>query len=140
MRSNGSAGEERAEIWFARRCWQMFKVAPPSRVAKIRGKAQIIYTGKGYPDYIGHVTAAVTSAHPHLPAQCAHHVRYCEVKEATAAEGDRMPASRLSRSQRDFMTALPEGAAYVAVLWRDSSFEVFPFVACGSYRRGEGIT
>jgi len=65
--------------------------------------------------------------------------RAVEVKEATPTEGDNVSHSRLSLAQRKFMAALPQGTAYVGVLWRDGKMEVFPFSGDrGSYRKGEG--
>lgn len=59
--------------------------------------------------------------------------RACEVKEAI---GDTMPASRLDKKQRAFMSSLPAGCAWVGVFWMDTQkFSVYPFVSKGSYKR-----
>lgn len=131
LKSNGKAGEEAAEWFFKRAGWQMFKVAPPSRVVNIHGRPQVVYTGKGYPDYMGHIDGPDLLNAAFLAV---------EVKEAKPSEGDSVPCSRLTVSQRQFMTALPEGSARVGILWRDGIFEVFPFSNDrGSYKKGEGL-
>jgi len=125
LKSTGAAGERMAEIWFAQHGWQMFKVAPPSRVIGRGARLRVIYTGKGYPDFMGNDTEG--------------EFRAVEVKEAKPCEGDSVPASRLTASQRIFLIGLAAGIAHVGILWRSGEFEMFPFTEKGSYKKGEGL-
>lgn len=124
MKSNGLAGEKAAEIWFRRAGWQMFKVPPDVRVCGQTGRPGIFlaaFRDGGIADFLG----------------CNRYGDFmaCEVKEAGE---DRMPASRLSKKQREFMAGLPDGRAFVGILWRDGTFELYNFLDRGSYKKGQG--
>lgn len=137
MIQRGGHGEMAAEIWFRKNKWNMVRTQPPvtilgmvkpnmvmalkrfiPRLAAF-GHMVIARLGKGgVPDYTGCYLAFY---------------RACEVKEA---KGDTMPASRLDKAQRDFMSALPVGCSWVGILWDDGTFEMFPYVSQGSYKKG----
>ena len=112
----------------------MQKLEPPTRnlgpVFGKPGQFRAVYVASGCPDYIGHYR------HEHVDGDVFYRAVYCEVKECNT---DSMPASRLSKPQREFMAALPTDAAYVGILWHDGIFEVFPFVAKGSYKQGTTV-
>ncbi|MHB9054261.1 MAG: hypothetical protein ACYC5F_09815 [Thermoleophilia bacterium] len=130
--SNGRAGEEAALYWFKDHGWQMWKVPPDVRVCGKTGRPGVFlaaFKTGGMPDYVGHYR------YEHVDGDVFQRVAYCEVKECNT---NSMPASRLSRAQREFMVALPGDAAYVGILW-DEYFEMFPFIETGSYKQGSGI-
>ncbi len=132
QQSNGTLGEQLAELWFRQHGWVMFRTQPPTKVVYVKGKPTVINCDNGgIADYTGYVV------HTRWTNIVAPYYIAVEVKEA---HGKSMPASRLNRKQRDWMTALPEGCAYVAVVWVDGNpwCEVFPFVARGPYRQGGG--
>lgn len=119
-----------AERWFAENDWSMVRTQPAIRIlgSKPGSRYGRIFTvcmvGKGgSPDYTGYMYGL------HGVAE----YRACEVKEVSS--GNSMPASRLSREQRDFMGHLPEGCAWVGVWWVDyQRFEMYKFKARGAYR------
>jgi hypothetical protein len=134
-KSNGRAGEEAAGYWFHRHRWYMTKTEPPVRnlgpVKNRPGVFKAVYTEGGMPDFVGYVR---------MPPYDACVFCACEVKEATPSEDDVVPHSRLSDEQRAFLADLPDGCAYVGILWRNGAFEVFPFSnERGSYKKGHGI-
>ena len=123
MRSNGRAGEQAAEYWFTRHGWQMFKVPPDVRVCGQTGKPGIFlaaFRDGGIADFLG----------------CNRYGDFmaCEIKECNR---NSMPASRLSKKQREFLAGLPDDRACVGILWRDGTFEIFHFLPQGSYKKGE---
>jgi len=143
---NGQVGEIAAERWFLNNGWKMVRTQPPvtilcmvtppmitllkrftfsPRLAAF-GHMVIARMGKGgVPDYTGFAFKEGLSEA---------HYRACEVKEAT---GNSMPASRLDKEQRAFLSYLPGGCAWVGIFWTDTQkFEMFPFVEKGSYKRG----
>lgn len=124
VKSSGHAGEQAAEYWFKKNGWRMWKVEPPSRVVQIAGRLQVIYAGKGYPDYLGYEEGQ---------ASYDYMFRAVEIKQAVKRDGNSVPASRLSKAQRRFMSGLPVGTAYVGILWQDGNFEMFPYQEKGSY-------
>ena len=151
---SGRMGELAAERWFLNNGWCMVRTQPPitilgmvtppmvgmlkrfsPRLAAF-GHMVIARLGKGgVPDYTGYIRNGVPHMHSDeqtftwKPLYVA-----CEVKEATGAT---MPASRLDKEQRTFMTSLPEGCAWAGVFWVDTQkFEMFPFIDKGSYKRG----
>ncbi len=122
MNSNGRAGEQAALYAFQRRGWQMQKMEPPVRIRGRTGQPgefKAIFVSNGQPDYVGYDKGGYFIA--------------CEVKEA---HGDSMPASRLSKAQRETMANYPGGCAFVGILW-DTGFEIFPFIEKGSYKKGQ---
>ena len=128
MKSNGAAGERAAEYWFAAHGWQMWKVPPDVRVCGQTGRPGVFlaaFKAGGMPDFMGLLPG-------YEPGEGVNQFRACEVKECNT---DSMPASRLSKSQREFMSALPDGTAFVGILWRDGTFEMFRFVNKGSYKK-----
>ena len=134
MRSNGKAGEEAAEYWFARHGWHMTKCEPAVKnlgpVFGKPGQFRAVYTDSGTPDYIGHYR------YVHIDGDIFYRVVYCEVKEA---HGKTWPASKLTPEQRAFMAGLPAGTAFVFLLWNDGGTgEMYPFIASGSYKCGQG--
>jgi hypothetical protein len=125
VKSTGTTGEKLAELWFQAHGWRMFRTQPATRVIWQKGKPIIINCGKGgIADYTGYC----------IGYSGATLYRACEVKEA---EGESMPASRLSKDQRAWMESLPPACAYVIVVWMDGNIkaECFPFVSKGSYHR-----
>ena len=134
-KSSGRAGEEMAPYAFKRLGWTMFKVPPDVKVCgrtNRSGVFQAVFRGGGMPDFVGYYEGCDKFA--------LNNFRACEIKEATAAEDERVPHSRLSSKQREFMSGLPERTAYVGILWRDGTFEIFPFSSGrGSYRKSEGM-
>lgn len=123
--SKGNAGEQAAEIWFTVRGWRMIRTQPETRVIKRNGRPVVIQCGNGgVADYTGYTT--VDSPVPHYIA--------CEVKTAI---GNTMPASRLTKRQRDWMLSIPAQCRYVLIVWPNEC-EVFRFIDRGSYKRGEG--
>jgi len=132
QQSNGTLGEQLAELWFYRHKWIMFRTQPPTKVVTIKGKPTIINCDNGgIADYTGYkmVTFGFLRERPHYAA--------VEVKEA---HGKSMPASRLNRQQRNWLAALPVGCASVAIIWVDGNpwCEMHLFVERGSYQQGEG--
>jgi hypothetical protein len=137
----GKAGELAAEYWFKKHGWAMYRTQPPMEIVGILtgpmvsalsrffnrlsfyGHMVIGRMGKGgIVDYTGHEGAIY---------------RACEVKEAVGAS---MPASRLDKGQREFLSGVPTNCAFVGILWTDYSlFEIFPYLPKGSYKKGEGL-
>lgn len=103
----------------------MFRTQPATRVVYAGGKPTIINCGTGgiadYTGYYNDDSWALFVA--------------CEVKEAS---GPTMPASRLSKAQRDWMDALPAQCAKVCVVW-PHDVEVFAYTRRGSYKAGCGL-
>lgn len=131
LKSNGRAGEEAATYAFKRLGWTMFKTEPPVKnLGPVKGRPGVfkaVYAAGGMPDFIGHRDSDDAA-------------RYCEVKEACPSEGDSVPHSRLSQEQRDFMSGLSPATAFVGILWRDGTLEVFRYCGDrGSYKKGEGL-
>jgi hypothetical protein len=131
--SNGTTGEALSELFFKGQGWKMSRHQPPTRVVYIKGKPSIIpCKTDGVPDYTGYeIVQLFPQAMPIF--------RACEVKEA---DGDRMPASRLSQAQRDWMNERDQRCMFVGICWTDKNpivFELFHFVYTGSYKRGQGL-
>ena len=104
----------------------MFRTQPEVRYLP-RGKVVTVGTG-GIADYTGY-SPEEWGRPLDVPVYTA-----CEVKEA---RGDSMPCSRLSRKQRAWMSSLPPGCAYVAILWVDyGTMDVLEYKPSGSYKRG----
>ncbi len=125
LKSSGLAGEKSAEFWFAAHGWQMWKVPPDVRVCGRTGKPGIFlaaFRDGGMPDFLGRNRYGDFMA--------------VEVKECNTSS---MPASRLSKKQREFMSGLPADRAHVYILWRDGTGEIFHFINKGSYKKGQGI-
>lgn len=113
----------------------MWKVPPDVRVCGQTGRPGVFlaaFKAGGMPDYLGYVTLSATD-NPYRPKPVFMAV---EVKECNT---DSMPASRLSKAQREFMAALPDGTAWVFILWRSGEYEMFPFIQKGSYKKDSGI-
>ena len=130
--SNGTAGETAAQYWFTVHGWRMHRHQPATKViGRGAGKRIINCDTGGIADYTGHEAIELHDGRT-LPL-----FRACEVKEA---KGDRMPCSRLGRKQRAYMDSLPNGCAWVGVLWVDhSTFEMFHYQQTGSYTKGDGM-
>ena len=132
MNSQGIAGETAAQYWFKRNAWYMNRHQPPTKVIGRGTSKRVIYSDTGgIADYTGHEYIELHDGRA-LPL-----FRACEVKEA---RGDRMPCSRLGRKQRAYMDSLPNGCAWVGVLWTDTgTFEMYHYQQTGAYVKGEGI-
>ncbi len=141
----GEVGEQTAEIWFRQHGWKMVRTQPPisilgmvtpAMVAVLKrfsprlaafGHMVIARIGKGgIADYTGY-RFIDDDFRPYYVA--------CEVKEAA---GDTMPASRLDPDQRTFLASLPDGCAFVGILW-GRGFGMHIFKERGSYKRDEAI-
>ena len=140
---NGQVGERMAEQWFLNHGWKMFRTQPPVTILGMLtlpmvrilkpfiprlaafGHMVIARMGKGgIPDFTGFAFKEGLSEA---------HYRAVEVKEAS---GDSMPASRLDKAQRSFMSYLPGGCAWVGIFWRDTGkFTMHEFLEKGSYKR-----
>ena len=123
--STGEAAELAAQFWFRSHGWQMDRSQPATRRVWRDGKAVIVPDGKrgtGIFDYTGNVHGFY---------------RAVEVKEAS---GESMPASRLSKAQREWGASRPPGTAFVLILWVDRRvLTLHPFKREGAYRFEEGI-
>jgi len=137
---SGQAGEKAAEFYFKKNGWHMVRTQPPITILGLVTKPMVAtlrrfiprlaYFGHmviarmgsgGVPDYTGYVMVG------NRPTYIA-----VEVKECNK---DTMPASRLSVRQREFLSKLPVGAAFVGILWGDGTFDVYPFIGRGSYKK-----
>ena len=130
--SNGSIGEQLAEIWFKQNGWKMFRHQSPTRVIRKEGKLFTVpMKSDGIADYTGYCKSLTANGYRAFYLAC-------EVKEA---KGNSMPASRLEEHQRDWMNDVPKECAFVGICWMDGklSFEVFRFVYSGGYKRGQGL-
>jgi hypothetical protein len=125
--SNGTLGEQMAEVWFRAHGWEMERHQPPTKVIWAKGKPVVIHCKKGgISDFTGYRKGL-------LNAYVA-----CECKEA---HGKTWACSKLDKDQREWMGRRPPGCAYVAITWTDRDgpwCEIHPFKPKGSYRRGEG--
>ena len=127
--SNGSLGEQLAEVWFVRHKWCMFRHQPATKVVYIEGVPRVVHTkkGRGTADYTGYRPGILN--------------QYCAM-ECKEFSGKTMPCSNLDKEQREWMDKLPPGCAYVAITWTDQDgpwCEVHPYKPKGSYCRGEGM-
>jgi hypothetical protein len=137
----GQVGEMAAQYWFKKHDWKMIRTQPATTIIGILQPHMVVMLSRFIPrlSYFGHMVIARMGkgGAPDFTGYCGQSMKYkaCEVKEVT---GDTMPASRLDKAQRAFMDQLPEGSAFVGVLWRTGLFEVFPYKSKGSYKHGEG--
>jgi hypothetical protein len=155
---SGRAGEIQAEQWFHNHGWCMVRTQPPVTILGILGGPMIAMLkryfprlsffghmviarmGKGgVPDYTGYEDVFLRRWDDTLRQWVKDNsgastpvYRACEVKEACE---DTMPASRLDKSQREFMAALQIECAWVGILWDDGQFSMHPFTAKGSYKK-----
>lgn len=135
-KSTGRAGEEAAQWWFKAHGWRMHKIEPPVKnlgpVPGKPGQFKAVYTEAGMPDFFGfrQNDSRLGNFWSNLIPT------YVEAKEA---HGMTWPASKLSVEQRAFLADLPNGTGHVFILWRDGIGEMFPFIARGSYKKGEGL-
>jgi len=125
--SNGTAGEDMALHWAKQHGWRLFRHQPPTKVVYIEKRAVTIQCKSGgISDFTGY--------RPRL-------INMYVAVEAKEATGKTMMCSRLDKDQRDWMSRLPPGCAYVAIAWMDGGnpwCEVHPFKYKGSYKRNEG--
>jgi len=123
----GQMCEDLAEYVFPKHHMFMTRVQPVSRVVWSRKKPTVVYTGrgKGVSDYIGY--RLVNG----VPLFCA-----CEVKHGQTY---RYAASGVRFEQREWLSKLPDGSAFVCVVWSAETPEIFPFMYSGSYQKGTGI-
>lgn len=139
---SGQQGEIAAERWFLNNGWQMFRTQPAINILGSKPGARygriftVCMVGRGgVPDYTGYLYDYPDSKFSPIEAGYGALYRAVEVKESA---GSTMPASRLDKAQREFMAKLPGRCAWVGVWWVDhQQFEMFPFKAKGSYKRGE---
>jgi hypothetical protein len=137
---SGQVGERMAEMYFVNNGWIMTRTQPsitilgmisPAMAYALKrfiprlatfGHMVIGRMGQGgVPDYTGYQMRRLTQFY-----------LACEVKECA---GDSMPASRVSKEQRAFLSALPMGSAHVGIFWTDSGkFSMHPFLEKGSYK------
>lgn len=126
---SGKAGEMAAERYFLNNGWKMIRTQPEIQILGVAPGRRFgtVFTCRmigrgGTPDYMGYDANSQK-----------HEYRACEVKECTGAS---MPASRLDREQRAFLSALPANTAWVGILWTDTQkFSIHPFIKKGSYKR-----
>ena len=138
LKQPGQAGELAAQQWFLNNGWTMFRTQPAVEilgVAKGRRFGNIFtvrMVGRGgIPDFIGYSDALLVTISGNSAPECMMRFRACEVKEAS---GSSMPCSRLDKEQRAFMDKLPEGCAWVGVLWVDhGKFTMHPYKKSGKY-------
>ena len=129
--SNGTAGEQAAELWFKVNGWHMTRTQPATKVVYVGGKPTIINCGRGgVADFTGYRLKTVGIFD--VPVFTA-----CEVKEA---KNDTLPCSRISKIQHAYLSNLPKGYAYIFVLWVNYGYgEMFQYKnGRGSYKRDEG--
>ena len=108
---------EIAERTFRTIGWNMYRIQPPYRMCYVKGELRAIPTESGYPDFMGGDNKLTMTA--------------CEIKESTDEE--KMPASRLTIAQRDFMDDFA-GLKIVGILWLTGQ----PEFKLYTYRTGRG--
>lgn len=120
MKSSGATGELAATYAFRQRGWTMFRSQPEVNIIRSLGKGKFVVNFRrgGIADFTGY-----SRNHQYIA---------CEVKECT---GNSMPASRLHKEQRDWMSCLKPGMAWVAIYWvNHTKVTIHPFIPKGSYK------
>jgi hypothetical protein len=141
----GQAGEIAAEAWFRAHDWHMTRTQPPVTILGILTGRMVSALKRYIPrlSHYGHM-AVVRVGNGGVPDFTGYIETHCGIPEVTPVymavevkecNQDTMPASRVSKEQRAFLAALPEGSAWVGILWGDGKFRMYSFIERGSYKR-----